>query len=93
MADYPNSPHKEEVNRYLVNVYLGTRNYAAALASLDNIKNWDSQLQAVYQRLTYFRGVDLFNNNQMALAATYFDNSLRFNFDAKATPASLLLEG
>jgi len=83
LADYPNSPHKEEVNRYLVNVYLGTRNYAAALASLDNIKNWDSQLQSVYQRLTYYRGVDLFNNNQMALAATYFENSLKFNFDQK----------
>ncbi len=83
LTDYPNSPHKEEVNRYLVNVYLGTRNYAAALASLDNIKNWDSQLQSVYQRLTYYRGVDLFNNNQMGLAATYFDNSLKFNFDQK----------
>lgn len=83
LIDYPNSPHKEEINRYLVNVYLGTRNYAAALASLDNIKNWDSQLQAVYQRLTYYRGVDLFNNNQMGLAATYFDNSLKYNFDQK----------
>jgi len=83
LTNYPNSPHKEEVNRYLVNVYLGTRNYPAALESLDKIKNWDSQLQSVYQKLTYYRGVDLFNNNQMGLAATYFDNSLKFNFDQK----------
>ncbi|MGP8216104.1 MAG: tetratricopeptide repeat protein [Bacteroidia bacterium] len=83
LADYPNSPHKEEIYRYMVNAYLGTRNYPAALASLDKIKNWDTQLQSVYQRLTYYRGVDLFNNNQMGLAATYFDNSLKFNFDQK----------
>ncbi len=83
LTDYPNSPHKEEVYRYLVNVYLGTRNYPAALESLEKIKNWDSQLQSVYQRLTYYRGVDLFNNNNMPLAATYFDNSLKYNFDQK----------
>jgi len=83
LTDYPNSPHREEVYRYLVNVYLGTRNYPAALESLDKIKNWDTQLQSVYQRLTYYRGVDLFNNNQMGMAATYFDNSLKYNFDQK----------
>jgi tetratricopeptide (TPR) repeat protein len=83
LTDYPNSPHREEVYRYLVNVYLGTRNYPAALESLDKIKNWDTQLQSVYQRLTYYRGVDLFNNNQMGIAATYFDNSLKYNFDQK----------
>ncbi len=83
LTDYPNSPHREEVYRYLVNMYLGTRNYPAALESLDKIKNWDSQLQSVYQRLTYYRGVDLFNNNQMPMAATYFDNSLKYNFDQK----------
>jgi len=83
LNNYPNSPHKEEVYRYLVNMYSSTRNYTAALESLDKIKNWDTKLQSVYQRLTYYRGVDLFNNNQMNLASTYFDNSLKYNYDQK----------
>ncbi|HTB06803.1 MAG TPA: tetratricopeptide repeat protein [Bacteroidia bacterium] len=83
LNDYPNSSHKEEIYRYLVNVYLSTRNYPAALESLDKIKDWDTQLQAVYQRLTYYRGVDLFNNGQMDKAAIYFDNSEKYNFDQK----------
>ncbi len=81
--DYPNSSHKEEVYRYLVKVYQSTKNYPAALASMDKIKNWDPELQAVYQKLSYFRGVDLFNNNQLDLAMRYFDNSLKYDYDQK----------
>ncbi len=81
--DYPNSDRKEEAYRYLVKVYQSTKNYPAALASMDKIKNWDPELQAVYQKLTYFRGVDLFNNGQMDMAISYFGNSLKYDFDQK----------
>lgn len=80
---YPNSPHIEEAYRYLVNIYSTTRNYEAALHSLDHIQKWDSHLQAVYQRMCYYRGVDLYSNDQMEPAISYFDKSLAFNYDPK----------
>lgn len=83
LKDYPNSKHKEEVYRYLVKVYQSTKNYPAALESLEKIKNWDPELQTVYQRMSYFRGVDLFNNGKLDLAITYFDNSLKYDYDQK----------
>ncbi|NNM93960.1 MAG: tetratricopeptide repeat protein [Bacteroidia bacterium] len=81
--DYPNSPRKDEAYRYLVKLYQSTKNYAAAISSLEKIQNWDAGLQAVYQKLTYFRGVDLFNNGKMDEAIDYFNKSLKYNFDQK----------
>lgn len=80
---YPNSPHRDEVYQYLVNIYSTTRNYDAALKSLAEIKNWDSHLQAVYQRLCYYRGVDLYNNHQYDAAIGYFEKSVTYNYAAK----------
>jgi TolA-binding protein len=80
---YPNSTHRDEAYQYLVNIYSTTKNYEAALSTLAMIKKWDSHLQGVYQRLCYYRGVDLFNNSQFELATGYFEKSLTFNFDSK----------
>ncbi len=80
---YPNSSHHDEAYQYLVNIYATTKNYESALKTLAEIKHWDSHLQAIYQRLCYFRGVDLFNNNQMEASIGYFEKSLTFNFDQK----------
>ncbi len=80
---YPNSSHHDEAYQYLVNIYSTTKNYEQALKTLAEIKKWDSHLQAIYQHLCYFRGVDLFNNGQMEQAVGYFEKSLTFNFDQK----------
>jgi len=80
---YPNSSHRDEAYQYLVNIYSTTKNYEAALKTLDQIKKWDSHLQAVYQHLCYYRGVDLYSDNQMEPAISYFDKSLSFNYDSK----------
>jgi TolA-binding protein len=80
---YPNSTHKEEAYLYLVNIYSTTKNYEAALATLAQIKNWDSHLQGAYQHLCYYRAVDLFNNHQLEPAINYFEKSLTYNYDEK----------
>ncbi len=80
---YPNSSHHDEAYQYLVNIYSTTKNYESALKNLAEIKKWDSHLQAIYQRLCYYRGVDLFTNGQMEPSISYFEKSLTFNFDGK----------
>ncbi len=83
LNNYPNSSHREEAYLFLVNIYSTTKNYDAALSTLAQIKTWDSHLQAAYQHLCYFKGVDLFNNNQPEPAIGYFEKSLTYNFDRK----------
>ncbi len=70
---YPNSPRRDEAYEFLLNVYMKTRNYERALASLDKIQNKDARVKEAYQVVAYNRGVELFQSNDFANADKYFD--------------------
>lgn len=70
---YPNSPRRDEAYEFLLNVYMKTRNYEKALASLDKIKNKDNNVKEAFQVVAYNRGVELFQATQYEEAEKYFD--------------------
>jgi TolA-binding protein len=70
---YPNSPRRDEAYEFLLNVYMKTRNYERALASLDKIQNKDARVKEAYQVVAYNRGVELFQSNDFANADKFFD--------------------
>lgn len=78
---YPKSERKDEAYTYLVNVYLSTKNYKNALASLDKIKVKDLKLKEAYQKIAFFRGVELFNDKDLVQAIEYFDKSAQNNYN------------
>ena len=78
---YPKSDRKDEAYTYLVNVYLNTKNYKQALASLDKIKVKDLKLKEAYQKIAFFRAVELFNDKDYAQAIEYFNKSAENNFN------------
>jgi TolA-binding protein len=75
---YPGSDKIGEAYNYLVATFTQVKNYQAALASLDKIKNKDSRLEEAYQRVTFFRGIELFKNVEMEKAIDMFDKSLKY---------------
>jgi tetratricopeptide (TPR) repeat protein len=82
ITTYPNSIHKDEAYSYLVKVYLTSKNYKDALASLNKIKVKTPEMLAAYQRVAFFRGLELFNNLQFSEALAAFNISLQQrNFD------------
>jgi tetratricopeptide (TPR) repeat protein len=84
ITTYPNSIHHDEAYSYLVKVYLTSRNYKEALASLDKIKIKSPEMMAAHQRVAYFRGLELFNNLQFSGALAAFELSLaEKSFDKK----------
>lgn len=60
LAQYPNSARKNDVYQYLVNVYSNTKNYQAALTSLDKLPTLDIKLKSAYQIIAYNRGIELY---------------------------------
>lgn len=74
---YPGSDKIEEVYDYLVATYTQLKNYKAALASLDKIRNKDSRLEAAYQRVAFYRGLELYNNMEIEPSIAMFDKSLK----------------
>ncbi|MFH1321985.1 MAG: tetratricopeptide repeat protein [Bacteroidota bacterium] len=78
---YPNSERIDKAYEYLVEVYLTTKNYKLALSSLEKIDNKDQKLMSAYQRIAYFRGVELFNDQKLPSAIGHFDKSLTYTED------------
>lgn len=75
---YPGSERIGEVYDYLVTAYTQLKNYKAALESLDKIPNKDERLEEAYQRVAFFRGLELIRNLEIEAAINMFDKSLKY---------------
>jgi TolA-binding protein len=75
---YPGSERIQDAYDYLVATYLQMKNYKAALASLDKIAKKDKKLEEAYQRVAFYRGLELFRNLEMEAAIGMFDKSLKY---------------
>lgn len=72
---YPESTKLNNAYEFLIAVYYTTKNYKAALNSLENIKVLDLKLQEAYQKIAHYRALELFNNRKYPEAITHFDKS------------------
>ncbi|MDO9579033.1 MAG: tetratricopeptide repeat protein, partial [Bacteroidales bacterium] len=75
---YPGSERIQEAYDYLVGTFTQLKNYNAALSSLDKISNKDQRLEEAYQRVSFFRGLELFNNMELEASIDMFDKSLKY---------------
>lgn len=61
---YPSSIYADKVNDALIDVYLTTKNYDTALASIAKIKNPGSKIREAQQKIYYYLGaIDVTNGN------------------------------
>ncbi len=56
---YPNSQRNTEAYRYLTQVFMVTRNYKD-MSSIEKIEVKSSEILGAYQRVTFYRGLELF---------------------------------
>jgi len=80
---YPKSEKLSNAYTFLVTVYFTTKNYKAALISLENIKQLDPQLQEAYQKIALYRGIELFNNRKYNEAIINFNKSDKYPVNKK----------
>jgi TolA-binding protein len=93
LTDYPDGIRRQEALSYLVHLYLTTNNYREALASIENIKEKDSRLKEAYQKITYYRGIELFNDRDHFNAIAMFKKSQENPVDAAINANSLFWTG
>ncbi len=79
LEKYPNSRRADDAYNFLVNVYLNTRNYSDALTYIDKIKVKDNNLKKAYQKVAFFRGLELFNTLKFDEAISKFEMSLVYS--------------
>ena len=79
---YPNAERNDVAYDYLVNVYMSTNNYKDAIESIEKIKVKSPSVKKAWQRVTFYRGLELFNNLYYEAAIQMFDQSLENNSNA-----------
>ncbi len=72
IEQYPESARTEEAYEYLANLYLSTRNFKDALSSVERIKARSGALQEAYQKICFYRGIELFNAGDYEAAIDLF---------------------
>ena len=84
---YPSSPSKNEIETLLINSYITSKNYAAALTLLE--KNNSAENKIAYQKVTFYRGVELYTDGKYQEALAMFKKSIATprneKFTARAT--------
>jgi TolA-binding protein len=75
---YPESKRVDEAYKYLIQSYLKARNYKLAIESLDKTNMRSDDLKKAYQRVSFYRGIELFQNLDYSQAMQYFDKSLKY---------------
>ncbi len=85
----PDSERVDEAYEFLLKVYLTTRNYEAALKSLDRIKDKNEELKATYQRVSYLRATELFRDLQFKRAIHFYKKSEKYPLDKYTAARSL----
>jgi TolA-binding protein len=78
LTRYPDSYRSDEAYNYLVTACLNTHNYQEALNYLGKIKTKDKKIKKAYQRASFFRGLELFNNLQFDESLKAFELSLKY---------------
>lgn len=94
IAKYPKSDKLDDAYEYLLGVYYTTKNYEEALRSIDRINSRDIRLLDAKQRISYFRGVELYNLGEYAEAIELFSaaNAQERNPEIKAKATYWLAE-
>lgn len=87
--NYPKSQRVNEAYKYLLKVYMTTKNYEAALTSIDRLTSIDEEVKRAYQMLAHNRGVELFHAGKYSQAidnlkkVKRYPMSLKLNASAK----------
>lgn len=84
---YPNDEHQEEMQTLLVDSYITSKNFAGAMELLEKNKSYASK--ATYQKVAYYRGIELFMDADYDAASDNLEKSLKnaedLNFEARAS--------
>ncbi|WP_299430035.1 tetratricopeptide repeat protein [uncultured Maribacter sp.] len=80
LKQYPNDAHTEEMQELLVDSYITSKNFSGAMELLEKNKNYASK--TTYQKVAFYRGVELFVDGNYGNASEVFSKSLASAEDA-----------
>ncbi|WP_298346405.1 tetratricopeptide repeat protein [uncultured Algibacter sp.] len=83
LEKYPETPYQEEIETLLIDSYITSKNYKEALNLLGNKKSFENKV--AYQKVAFYRGLELYNEGNYQEAEALFDASLKEALEPKYT--------
>ena len=90
---YSKGKHVAESNELISEAYLHSNNYMEAIAYIEGLKIKTPRIIGTYQRVTYLKGVELYNNDKYPEAVAMFQKSLYENVDRNIALACHFYKG
>lgn len=82
--DFPKSKYIDDAYDYLSQALMVTKNYRQALTTMEKIQHKNDKVYKALQRVSYYRGLELFTNLQFTDALSMFNYSLKYgSYDSK----------
>ena len=78
---YPRTKRNEEARTLQAEVLLSTKNYRQAVDVLEALKNRGKEANAAYQKVTYYRGLEYYNERAFENAISMFMRSEENRYD------------
>ena len=88
---YPNNSSRSEVEKLLIDSYISSKNYKEALVLLEKNKSPENKL--AYQKVTFYRGLELYTDRNYSEALAMFQKSLANTSDAQFTARATFWKG
>ncbi len=79
--EFPSSSHMDEINSFLVDIFLSSKDYSSAIEAFNEINTKTERLRRAYQKITFYYGVELYNNEEYFQAIKYLKESLKYPFN------------
>lgn len=90
LNEFPHSVYTDRVNSYLVETYMNTKNYDAALESIAKIQQPSNTILAAKQQLLYKAGTEAFAGGDLKKALSKLNESLKIGSYDRQTGADAL---
>ncbi len=90
MEAYPKNENNDELKILLIDSYITSKNYQAAIDLIENNKSFKDDL--AYQKATFYRGIELYSEGEYTEAISYFNKSLKNQKDVMITARSVFWE-
>lgn len=80
LKKYPSNANKSEIESLLIDSYISSKNFKEALVFLEKNKLAENKL--AYQKVLFYRGLELYQENKYQEAATLFEKTIAVQKDA-----------
>ena len=79
--EYPQSTWHREATDLLAQAYLNTSNYERAIAYIEGLEVQSNETRRTYQRVSFLKAQQLFNDARFSKAAVFFEKALKYTPD------------